>query len=301
MRLFITIALLSSFALSASSSDYIYQGSQFTLYPDRIVEADQMAWTEDGTTIYSNHKEVLVKEKGEILETSRAGRVAKRGLYHKLTGLPQFNSPFPLINACYKMALDDTMRNIKSSSGWFGAGSVYDLWTRDTAYSVLLGEIIPFPKVCLRSIEGNFHEYQDWDGKLLIRLEQYPAMTDCVSLIPAIWEYYLWTGDKGIIEKYYDAMVATVEQMEREQLDPTTGLFYGGCSFMDNPTAYPAGAYGSKVLSFSNNVLYSAAYKTLAKCARLLGRDHSQIRNFEKRAQDIANISGSQRRVIMLS
>jgi len=213
---------------------------------------------------------------------------------HDVSGLPRFSSGYPIIDAVYRMALDDCLKCV-GDEGALSAGGSFGVWVRDTAYATLLSTALVFPEATRRSLEATVIEGETVRPEQLYAVhEGIPySMSDFVAWIPAAWEYAKTTGDLEFIERHYDEMVGTVELATREKFDPVDGLYTGGCSFFDGHNGYPVGTLGRNILKgTSTNVLHYAANMAVAEMGAVLEKSTDERFTYLRRAyaiKDAAN------------
>jgi len=277
------IAFILPAAGTEPAGPALYECPSFTLAPDMVRKGERSAHVD--------------RASGELVSDGTDGALGARKSWspsHDLSGLPQFSSAHGLIDAVYRMALDDSLKCV-NEAGAFGAGAAFGVWVRDSAYAALLSTAMVFPEATKRSLEATVIEGETVRPEQLYAIHQgVPySMSDFVVWVPAAWEYAKVTGDVAFIERHYDEMTRTIDLARRLKFDPVDGLYTGGCSFFDGHNGYPEGTTGRNILKgTSTNVLHFAANVALARMGAMLGkpaRDRFQFLRHAYQLKDSIN------------
>lgn len=104
-------------------------------------------------------------------------------------------------------------------------------WTRDAAINVWNGVGLLLPEIS----KNTLMEVLSSNTSKLIITGQY---WDKMIWSSGAWNYYLYTGDKVFLSTAYEAIVNTMEQMEKDEFDQSLNLFRGAAVFGDGIGAY---------------------------------------------------------------
>ncbi|MHB1456010.1 MAG: MGH1-like glycoside hydrolase domain-containing protein [Armatimonadota bacterium] len=216
---------------------------------------------------------------------------------------PEFITDSNDVNRAFRFALADIYCNVHPyKAGLINgepvlcAGFDYpDPWTRDTAINIYNGVSMLFPKVAKNNLLATITSK---DGELMLRdapgsPEEALNYWDAIIWVIGIWHYYVYTGDRSLLQIALDVTKRAFETFESLEYDDDTGLFRGGAVYGDGIAAYPdayaepelkhsdiAGwparnphrAYpkgtGLPMCSLSTNCVYAEAYRLAACIAR---------------------------------
>ncbi len=156
---------------------------------------------------------------------------AVREMTQDLSDYPSLESPFMLVNALYRMSLEDMLLDIRPDTT-FRAGKQWDgVWTRDISYSIILSLAAIEPGISrnslMRKVKNGLIIQDTGSGG------SWPVSTDRVVWALAAWEVYKSTGDRQWLEEAYKIISASIDNDLKVAFNPTTGLFYGESSFLD--------------------------------------------------------------------
>ncbi|QIX61349.1 glycogen debranching protein [Hymenobacter sp. BT18] len=191
-----------------------------------------------------------------------------------VTGLPQYASEYPLLDALYNLALEEAKRAVEPD-GTFRTGQEWaGVWTRDISYSIILAQALLQPEVAKTSLlrkvskEGRIIQDTGTGGA-------YPCSTDRMIWATAAWEIYKVTGEEPWLRQVYPIIKKSIEDDEQNAYDPVTGLVRGESSFLDwREQTYPkwmqpVDIYQSETLG--TNAVHCQANQVLAQMAARLG------------------------------
>jgi glycogen debranching enzyme len=171
------------------------------------------------------------------------------------------------------------------------AGLDYDTpWTRDAALNTWYGLGLLAPEVARNTLMSVL--LREDNGQVRIGGQYW----DAIVWAQGVWRYYLYTGDRSILEIAHEAVKNSLVFFEATELDAKDGLFRGGACFQDGVAGYPdyfapttkpyGGIMGWMELSgkepvktgvglpckaLSTNCLYYRAYVVAGLLARELG------------------------------
>ncbi|OQY36491.1 MAG: hypothetical protein B6229_09920, partial [Spirochaetaceae bacterium 4572_7] len=251
--------------------------AQFTVYPDRVIQcSDKEAWavspTEIKSTYYRHEKTWKLKE--------------------DISDMPSLSAPeFPMLEALYNMALEESKQNIIDGEDAYMAGKKWvGVWTRDISYSIHLALAMVDPEISKNSLMKKVNQ-----DNLVIQDTgtggSWPTSTDRVVWALAAWEIYKVTGDNNWLEQSYTILKNTAERDSRTAFDPVTGLYRGESSFMDwRDQSYPkwmgpTDIYESKALS--TNVAHYSLKKILSEMAVELNLSDEDITKWSIGAEEL--------------
>lgn len=192
-----------------------------------------------------------------------------------LKGYPEYSSSFPLLNALYKMSLEEMKENIREDGAFMAGEKWTGVWTRDISYSILLSLAIVNPDACKTSLmakvkDGNIIQDTGTGGS-------WPVSTDRMTWALAAYEVYLSTRDKKWLRTSFDIISRSVKADQKNVFDPATGLVRGETSFLDwREQTYPrwmqpADIYSSPALG--TGAVHARTYQILALMADELRED----------------------------
>ncbi|MDT0678341.1 MGH1-like glycoside hydrolase domain-containing protein [Autumnicola musiva] len=202
----------------------------------------------------------------------------------------------------FHMALGDVYSNIrlykagllKEEKLGFMAGINYNKpWTRDAAINTWNGGGLLFPEVAKNTLLSTLT--RDTEGNVIIGGQYW----DKVIWAVGAWNYYLYTGDKEMLQLAYETTQRTLQKMEKEEFDASNNLFRGPAVYGDGVAAYPKVytrsvnnktysaisdwpeenpdlrskvGYGIPMQSLSTNILYYRVYQILPEMAKELDK-----------------------------
>lgn len=189
--------------------------------------------------------------------------------------LPSIRSAQLLIDALHNLALDE-LRELERDDGTMNAGGRWPgVWTRDLAWSTLLGVIFTHPERVRRGLLARV----DSQGRIIQDSGtggSWPLSTDRVAWSLAAWEYFALTGDTTWLRQAYEIIRRSAEADLKVVFDTTTGLFRGESTFLDwRDQSYPRWMDAKDIgntPALGTNALHFASYRVLGRMARLLGR-----------------------------
>lgn len=216
---------------------------------------------------------------------------------------PHLKSDCALLNSAFRIAMGDLVGNIQpfqdglleEPSPCILAGLEYDTpWTRDTAINIWNGAGLVFPAAARSTLLSVLEPFDKGSASNdLIRIGgQY---WDAIIWTAGAWAYYLYTGDKPLLDLVLHATKNSLAYFEQSEYNPATGLFRGPACYGDGVAAYPdryaqtggsssilewprhnlrdasTPGMGIPMQALSTNCLYFHAYRLLGKMAGVLG------------------------------
>jgi hypothetical protein len=197
------------------------------------------------------------------------------------------NSDNTLISDAYKLAINtidiNTRRGILAAGGDYGGE-----WTRDIAINSWNGVSLLRPAVAEKSLwsvtihrDSIGHQY--WDQ---------------IIWVVAAWNHYKVTGDIEFLKQVYLCSNNTINKLEHQEYDDTSGLFMGPSVFNDGIAAYPEPIYeksnnssfvldhpnSHKIKCLSTNCVYYGAYEALIRMAEILTVKTEIIISYRKKS-----------------
>ena len=219
-----------------------------------------------------------------------------------MTSAPIPATPIPqkLINRALRIAVGDLIGNVHSykdgildqPAPCLFAGLDYDMpWTRDASINTWYGLGLLSPEVARNTLLSVLE--RDANGNVRIGGQYW----DAIIWAHGVWQYYLYTGDRTILETALSAVANSLAFFEETEFDPADGLFRGGACFQDGIAGYPdyfapEGIAYSGIMSWaeqpqsqlapkgvgipckalSTNCLYFRAYQVAGLLAQALGQ-----------------------------
>ncbi len=199
-----------------------------------------------------------------------------------------YRGSIPVLTAMYALAAHELQQNIDPAGVLLAGASWHTAWTRDTAYSVILGASYLAPEACRRSLESRVK-----DGIIMQDTGTgggWPISTDRVVWALAAWTYYLASGNRAWLEYSANVVLATLAQDDvvltlRGHLRP------GETSFIDwREQSYPAWMSPANIgasWAFGTNVLHYAARRVAARMLHELGRE-AEAESYQAEATALA-------------
>ena len=195
-------------------------------------------------------------------------------LRRDLARFPTLESPQRLVDALHKLALEELLE-LERADGALNAGGRWPgVWTRDLAWSALLGVALIAPN----AVRAGLLARVDTLGRIIQDSGSggsWPLSTDRVAWALAAWELYAVTGDSAWLRTAYDVIRRSAEADLTVAFDASSGLFRGESSFLDwREQSYPRWMDAKDIghaQALGTNVLHYGAYRVLGRMARLLG------------------------------
>lgn len=188
---------------------------------------------------------------------------AEKSITADLSEYPEFISPFPLMNALYKLSLQEMMLDIRADSTFMAGKEWGGVWTRDISYSIILSLAAIEPEIARKSLM-----YKVRDGMIIQDTGtggSWPVSTDREVWALAAWEVYKSTGDTGWLKQAYDIISKSIENDLKVAFNSETGLFYGESSFLDwRKQTYPLWMEPIDIFKSHNLGTNAVFFKTLS-------------------------------------
>ena len=298
----------------------IYENAVFSLERDCFMEGDARA------TVDAEGR--LTTAKGMTIETNVS------------EVFPRLSSDCPMLDAMYGIAIRDQNRLViepetyfymlcnrygnawKIPEGlmpsgpvfWAGYGFPTYLYTRDTAFSSMLGTAHILPEVVashLKHLRGlrrkvglkvsRKHEIpiagipmeqldiSEVEFAQRYNTNCYTRRTDDIVWVLGLWQVYLTTGQDDLLPYIQREFDYFDEHFYRYFLDPADGLYRGQPTFIDVATDCYLGRGPSETIllkALSTNCMYLEAFRIIARIARQLGYV-DQGNMMEERAENL--------------
>jgi len=197
-------------------------------------------------------------------------------LKNDISHYPQLSSSVPLIDALYRLALDETIMNIEDD-GTFRTGEEWPgVWTRDVSYSILLAYAYTDTEVAktslMRKVKNDRIIQDTGTGGA------WPISTDRTTWAIAAWEIYKVTGDQEWLKTIYPIIKNSVNDDLQTLKDTRSQLIKGESSFLDwRKQTYPFWMNGVDIFEsrcLGTNAVHARTYEILAKMAQLLNEEY---------------------------
>jgi hypothetical protein len=230
----------------------------------------------DGDGIYTV---VLPIEARYTRPLAGAGR-AVWARHADLSVFPEMSSPQPLMDALYRMSLEELTQLVREEDGALAAGAKWTgVWTRDVSFASILGLAVVAPDAVRKSLLAKV----DSAGRIIQDTGtggSWPNSTDRMAWALAAWELYAVTGDRDWLRRSYDVVRRSAEADQHAIFDAQTGLATGETSFMDwREQSYPRWMEPRDIArsaAIGTNAVHYATYRILADMAEALGEPSAQ-------------------------
>lgn len=229
--------------------------------------SDMQLSDDDGDGIYEISLQIPASR--SLSEKENVGRWV---LNTDLMRFPKFSSSFPILDALYKMSLEEAELDIQADKT-FMAGRLWPgVWTRDVSYAITLSLAFTHPQVSMNSLKAKVK-----DGRIIQDTGtggSWPVSTDRMTWSLAAWEIYKYTGDREWLEFAYQVIKKSTEDDAFNFANTQTGLYFGEQSFLDwREQSYPhwmdpKDIYMSQALG--TNVVHAATQQILSGMAQEL-------------------------------
>ncbi len=287
----LTLVVLIMAIVNAQSMEekVLYSSDAFTLTSHKVVQGSYRAEIKENNTLYSNFLESF--EKGyEQFNPDVKPSATMPGFFERevkeVQGLPTFTSSFPLLDALYKLSIEEMLLNIREDKALMAGAKWTGVWTRDISYSILLSLAIVDPDACktsLRAKVANGRIIQDTGTG-----GSWPISTDRMIWAVAAYQVYLTTNDKQWLKEIAPIIRQSIVEDEHNCYDEVN-IVRGESSFLDwreqtYPTwMEPGDIYLSRNLGTA--LVHLETYKILAEISEILGEDGSR---YSQKQNDIA-------------
>lgn len=251
--------------------EYVY-GYSYTLLPDGIIDTKGTVTVNSPTSITST--------------TSGTAKTWKQ--VKDTSGMPIFRAPnTPLAEAVYNLSMEETVINkFQSEFGTaFYTGETWrKVWTRDTAMACEFSLAAIYPEISLNCAKekvvhfNGFKVFEEDTGTG----GSYPVSTDKIITYLSVWEIYLATGDKSVLEYFYDICLANIKQDYNTVWDSESGLMKGETCGLDwRSQTYPDWMGNEVEESLANiaegkaasvNMIYLGVLQRMLETADILGK-----------------------------
>jgi hypothetical protein len=209
-------------------------------------------------------------------------------LKRDVSRFPRLQSPQRLVDALHQLALEELLE-LEREDGAFNAGGRWPgVWTRDLAWSALLGVVLVAPA----AVRNGLLQRVDSLGRIIQDSGtggSWPLSTDRVAWSLAAWELFAVTGDTAWLRTAHDVIRRSAEADLEVAFDSATGLFRGESTFLDwRDQSYPRWMDAKDIghgQALGTNVLHYASYRLLARMARLLGEPTNRWDDIADRIQ----------------
>lgn len=242
--------------------------------------------------------------------SSSAAKTKEWSLKEDISSIPKFTAAnTPLLEAVYNLSSEEVIKNefeSKYGTAFYTGESWKKVWTRDTAMSCHFSLADILPDISLNCAKekvvgtGNEKVFEEDTGSG----GSYPVSSDKIITMLSVWEIYLSTGDKSVLEYFYPVCKNTIDQDYNVIYDEKSGLFKGetcGTDWRDQ--TYPDWVSETKADGLNNiadskaasvNIIYDAVYDIMGKAAEILQKDKNEI-SFWKEKHDTLKKNISER------
>jgi Glycogen debranching enzyme len=209
---------ISAFSQNIKSEQLVYQSNFYSLYNDKVMQADNTAIVVSTTKIKSNYK-------------NQTGAESEWKLSKDISGLPTYQSDQLIVDALFNMSSEESLKNIESDSTFRTGAKWGGVWTRDISFSIILAFAYLQPEVAKISLMKKVKR-----GRIIQDTGSggaWPVSSDRMIWAVAAWEIYKTTGDETWLKKIYPIIKNSLDDDRKTLHDATTGLYRGESSFLD--------------------------------------------------------------------
>lgn len=281
MKAMYAVMMLAGATVMAAGQNAIYESAHYRVFPDRVEEGAYTAKVLPGGSIESTYPTARGYANGQARWSARAD----------LSQYPQIKSEYPLIDALYKLSLDELRADVRTDQTFMAGASWDGVWTRDISYSILLSLAAIEPEVAKRSLlakvkRGRIVQDTGTGGS-------WPVSSDRTIWAVAAWEIYKVTGDREWLRHSYQIVRQSTADDEKVLTATDTGLMRGESTFMDwREQTYPAwmtpvDIYQSQTLG--TNAVHCQTFRILAEMAKELGLPSAHYRQVAERIRTSMN------------
>ncbi len=283
MRFLVLIMTFAAMTACQNKSKVkLYSSDKFTVYGDRVVQGEYKSVVLHGNKIISDYRSPA---NAFNLNDPAKHASSEKTLTADLSAFPALISPFPLLDALYKLSLGEMIADIRPDST-FMAGKEWDgVWTRDISYSIVLSLAALKPDIARNSLmrkvrNGVIIQDTGTGGS-------WPVSTDREVWALAAWEIYKATGDRIWLGEVYGIISRSMENDLKVAFNPETGLFYGESSFLDwREQTYPVWMEPVDIYHSHNLGTNAVFFETLSVLGKM-GQELGIKNDYEKMAEDL--------------
>lgn len=273
IALFILLFPLSIFSQKAEREQLIYQSDFYSLYNNKVIQADNEAFIISSTNIISNYKNQTVAPKEWKLSKD-------------ISKLPSYKSDQVIVDALFTMSTEESLKNIEVDSTFRTGAKWGGVWTRDISYSIILAFAYLQPEVAKISLMKKVKReriIQDTGSG-----GAWPVSTDRMIWAVAAWEIYKTTGDEKWLRKIYPIIKNSLDDDKKTIYDSTTGLYRGESSFLDwREQTYPKWMSNMDIYVSENlgtNIVHYQANRVIVEISKLLNQPFN---NYQENADKL--------------
>lgn len=273
IALFILLFPLSIFAQKTESEQLIYQSDFYSLYNNKVKQADNETFIVSSTNIKSNYKNQT--------PASKEWKLSK-----DISKLPSYKSDQVIVDALFNMSTEESLKNIEVDSTFRTGAKWGGVWTRDISYSIILAFAYLQPEVAKISLMKKVKReriIQDTGSG-----GAWPVSTDRMIWAVAAWEIYKTTGDEKWLRKIYPIIKNSLDDDKKTIYDSTTGLYRGESSFLDwREQTYPKWMSNMDIYVSENlgtNIVHCQANRVFVEISKLLNQPYN---NYQETADQL--------------
>ncbi len=212
-------------------------------------------------------------------------------LQSDISGYPVCKTDYPIVDALYKLTLDELVLNIEADSTFRTGKEWPGVWTRDISYSTILALAAIQPEIAKISLKKKVK-----NGRIIQDTGtggSWPISTDRTVWIIAAWEIYKVTGNKDWLEYIYEITKNTLNDDLKVIKDGTTGLMFGESSFLDwREQTYPHWMTPTDIFMsrcLGTNAVHFQAYTIAGEMADILGESSVSFKQTANEIKDAIN------------
>ena len=259
--------------------DKIYESGLYSWSKNKVTQGLFEATAPSAEAIHSNYQSPN--------NTQVASVLSFWNLKEDLSAFPQYKSDYPMMDAVYKMGLEEMVNSIEPDNTFRTGKEWAGVWTRDISYSIILSMATLQPEVAMNSLlkkVKNDRVVQDTGTG-----GSWPVSSDRMIWAVAAWEVYTTTGKHNWLAKAYQIIKNSVEDDLKIIYDTETGLVRGESSFLDwRDQTYPKWMQPADIYDSANLGTYAVHYQTnvvLSQMAKIMKDDTASSKYAEVAAQ----------------
>jgi hypothetical protein len=259
--------LIIGFVACQSKNEIVFQSELFTINASSVTEGEYSAKVISSTEIQSNYP-----GSDEVPFDSTSKKFVWK-LSEDISNYPTYQSEKPLIDALYKLSLEELEKNKTADGLLYNTGAKWEgVWTRDVSYSFLLSLAYISPDIakrCLLKKVKNGMIVQDTGSG-----GAWPVSTDRMTWVLAAWEIYKVTGEREWLELIYPIIKKSIDA-DNKTIYYENSLALGESSFLDwREQTYPRWMAPVDIYRSANlgtNCVHYQSNVILASMAQILG------------------------------
>ena len=267
--LLLFVLLTGMNAFSQSEDRLLYQSDSFKIFDNRVEQSTYKSVAESAAKLISNY----LPPPDSALNPMN---MRVKQMETNLSNYPALSSKSKLIDALYRLSLEETTKNIREDRAFISSPKDASVSTRDIGFSSLLSLALIEPETVKNSLllrVSNKKIVQDTGN-----MGSWPMATDRQLWVLAAWEVYKTTGNLEWLKQAYEIAANTMKDDLQYSFDASYGLFHGATALQGHPEQLypkwmqPIDIYHS--FGLSTNAIFYQSLTILSQMANRL-----QIKN----------------------